>query len=71
MSHNPHAPAPQPFGVELTQTHDSAWVHLFGELDVATAADAEADFIDSTGISLLVRCNRSAEVEDPETEASP
>jgi anti-sigma B factor antagonist len=80
VSDTRHAAAQHPFGVELTQTHDSAWVHLVGELDLATAAEAEAaiasattrgkrvtvdlrglDFIDSTGISLLVRCNRRAE----------
>lgn len=33
---------PQPFRVERTQTRDSAWVHLYGELDMSTAPVAEA-----------------------------
>ena len=77
MSNNPHAPAPQPFGVELTQTHDSAWVHLFGELDLATAAEAEAAIasaarrgkrltVDLRGLDRVL-----ALVDNPETDGSP
>ena len=78
----------QPFRAERTQTRDSAWVHLYGELDISTAPVAEAaiasaaalgkrvtidlrglDFIDSTGISLLVRFDRAA--DHPPTVVAP
>ena len=78
----------QPFRVERTQTPDTTWVHLYGELDISTAPLAEAaiasaatlgrrvtidlrglDFIDSTGISLLVRFDRAA--DHPPTVVAP
>ena len=69
----------RPLHVEMAQERDGAWVRFHGELDLSSAADAEAaivsatalmqrvtidlrglDFIDSSGVALLVRAERRA-----------
>jgi stage II sporulation protein AA (anti-sigma F factor antagonist) len=77
-----YAQLERPLRVEMAQVRDSAWVQLQGELEFATAADAEAavvaaaalmqrvtidlrgvEFIDFSGVALLLRADRRAQLQ--------